>query len=91
MASAKERRQRKTIKPITGVSNVILRLLSEMPLASVSELTARLELSGVSRASVDAHLDGLCHRDYAGHTVRGWLSTTSGRTRCCTASRSAAP
>ena len=51
---------RRAVKPITAPMKLIFRLLSEMPLASVSELGARSELAGISRPSVEAHLVLLC-------------------------------
>lgn len=72
MESNRAHRQRQTVNPIAGTAAVILQLLSEMPLACVTELASRGELNGVSRASVHAHLNWFCQRDYAGHAIRGW-------------------
>ena len=79
MASIKTRDRRRTVKPITARMDMILRLLSEMPLASVSELGARSELAGISRPSVDAHLALLCQRDYVGSFSRGWCQRNKQR------------
>ena len=51
MVPDKAHGQRTAIRPINDGSDVILSLLSEMLLGSVSELTARSELSGGSRAN----------------------------------------
>ena len=79
MASIKTRDRRRTVKPITARMDMILRLLSEMPLASVSELGARSELAEISRPSVDAHLALLCQRDYVGSFSRGWCQRNKQR------------
>ena len=70
---------RRAVKPITAPMKLILRLLSEMPLASVSELGARSELAGISRPSVEAHLVLLCQRDYVGSFSRGWCQRNKQR------------
>ena len=75
----KTRYRRRTVKPISEATATILRLLSQMPFASVAELAARRELSGMSRASVDARLDLLCKRDYVGCVVRGWRQRKKAR------------
>ena len=60
--------------PLTGFApeQEILSLLREMPFASVSDLAARHELEGISRATVNHHLQWLYLRDYVGLIVRGW-------------------
>ena len=57
----------------------ILMVPREEPLASVANLAGLHELSGMSRASIDHHLQGPFHRDYVDRAQRGWTQKVNRR------------